>query len=619
MVKLFYIWYIHTRTLYFSTMRYFLIFILSILPIYSQQYSDYIGAGHANGITVTASSSQTRNNWTETAHPSQTINAQGLDAAVYETSRFLAQSTFGTNRNYILNLSNQDFEAWIDAQFLKNSVSIGTTTNEIYLYAKLLFEMNGGNPEDYTGPDATHFLYAWWQVNMNNEDLLRQRVALALSEIFVISWNSNLEVYGDGFGYYCDVLKNNAFGNFEDLMMDVTLHPMMGGYLSHYNNPKTDTSLNIHPDENYAREIMQLFSIGLHQLNQDGSYVLDGNNNRIPTYSNDDIKEFAKVFTGLGPGAVIANPYGVVANFGVNFYFARKDVPMVVYNNKHEYGPKYLLNGFVIPQGQTGMQDVEMAVNHLFNHPNVGPFIAKRLIQQLVKSNPSPSYISRVAAAFNNTNGVRGDMKAVIKAILLDEEARSCDWINHPNQGKLKEPMLRYFNIARQIDHVNPSGLDWNVGYNYYLATGQTPLGSPSVFNFFLPDFSPNGSISNAGLVAPEFQIHNSITSIAYLNEVDLWTYPELGYSIYDTYGLGLDDTILDFTTLKYYAQDTEVLINELDKLFTHGLLSQETRQTIKTAVDPIMGSDPNIDYMHYRVKMAIYLLLISPDYTILK
>jgi uncharacterized protein (DUF1800 family) len=394
---------------------------------------------------------------------------------------------------------------------------------------------------------------------------------------------------------------------------------MMGGYLSHYNNPKSDPTNNIHPDENYAREIMQLFSIGLHKLNQDGSYILDGNSNRIPTYTNNDIKEFAKVFTGLGPGAVNHNPWGVIAEFGVDFWFAKKDTPMQMFEEQHEPGVKNLLDGYTIPAGQTGMQDVEDAVNHLFNHPNVGPFIAKRLIQRLVKSNPSPQYISRVAAAFNNTNGIRGDMKGIIKAILLDEEARSCSWINNPNQGKLREPMLRYFNVTRQIDLDKPSGLDWNLGYYFYVQTGQAPLGSPSVFNFFLPDFKPNGSISEANLVAPEFQIHNSVTSIAYLNEVDLWTYPNWDYPVYNTWDLGIEDAKLNFDALKYMAKDSEVLINYLDKLFTHGLLSDETRQVIKTAIDPITGSDPEIDYMFYRVKMALYLVLISPDYTILK
>ncbi len=603
-------------------MRYFLLIFFGIViinPSCAQEYSDYLGAGHANGITVTSSSEQHKANWNEVAAAENTINGKGLDGRLLETSRFLSQATFGTDLNYIKNVSENSFEDWIDRQFTLHAPSMGDLSITIYQQAKQMYADNGGDPDEYFGPEAQHFLFSWWQINMNNEDLLRQRIALSLSEIFVISWDSNLDNYGAGLGYYYDTLADHAFDNFEDLLLAVSLHPMMGGYLSHYNNPKSIPAQNIHPDENYAREIMQLFTIGLYELNDDGSYRTDSNGDRIPTYDNNDIKEFAKVFTGLGPGAVNDNPYGVVADFGVNFYFAKKDTPMKMYNAWHQSGPKHLLNGYTIPSGQSGMQDIKDAIHHLFMHPNVGPFLAKHLIQRLVKSNPSPQYISRVTAAFNNTNGERGNMKAVIKAILLDEEARSCNWINNPNQGKLLEPMLRYFNVARQIPIDNPSGLDWNIGYYFYKQTGQAPLGSPSVFNFFLPDFKPNGPISDAGLVAPEFQIHNSVTSIGYLNEVDLWTYPNWGYPILNTWDLGLEDATLDFTALKYYAKDPEVLINELDKLFTHGLLSDETRQIIKDAIDPISGNDPSIDYLFYRVKMAVYLLLISPDYAISK
>jgi len=264
------------------------------------------------------------------------------------------------------------------------------------------------------------------------------------------------------------------------------------------------------------------------------------------------------------------------------------------------------------------MKDIEDAINHLFNHQNVGPFIAKRLIQNLVKSNPTPQYISRVAGAFNNSKGVRGDMKAVINAILLDEEARSCSWVNSPDQGKLIEPMMRYFNITRQIDLDNKNGNHWNIGYNFYNATDQAPLAAPHVFNFFGSDYVPNSNFTDENLVAPEFEIHNSATSIAYVNEVDYWTYPHF-YSVLNTWDLDLEATPLNFEKLKYYAKDSEVLINELDKLFTRGLLSDKTRETIVNAIEPLIGNNANVDYMHFRVKMALYLILISPDYTILK
>jgi len=594
------------------------IVFLFYASLFSQEYTDYVGAGHAIGITVSSSSEQSRPDWNEVAQAENTVNGNGLDARLLETSRFLAQTTFGTNLEYIKTVSQGTFEDWIDNQFTINSNSLGILTENIYDDALQIWMDNGGAEVDYFGPEASHFLYAWWQNNMNNDDLLRQRVALALSEILVISTNSDLANYGNGLGYYYDMLAANSFGNFKDLLLDVSLHPMMGYYLSHYNNPKSNPSLNIHPDENYAREIMQLFSIGLHQLNNNGSYVLDANSQRIPTYDNDDIKEFAKVFTGLGVGDVIENINGITPEFGLHFWWCKKDTPMAVYEEWHEQGEKHLLNGFTVPSGQTGMQDVEMAVNHLFNHQNVGPFIAKRLIQSLVKSNPTPQYINHVASVFNNTAGVRGNMKAVIKAILLHNEARTCGWANHPNQGKLKEPMIRYFNLARQIDRETPSGFDWNVGFWFYISTGQAPLSAPSVFNFFLPNFKPNGEISDNGLVAPEFQIHNSSTSLGYVNIIDYFTSPEW-IPVFETWDLELEDSRLDFESLKYWAKDPEVLINHLDKLFTNGLLSQETHVIIRDAITPIQGSDPDIDYMYYRVKMALYLLFISPDYAIQK
>lgn len=595
-----------------------ILFLVASVSLNAQQYTDYLGAGHSNGITITSSSEQSRDGWSEVASADNTLNGTGLDARLLETSRFLAQATFGTDLEYIQQVADGTFEDWIDQQFSLDSPSLGEQVQTIYDQARNMYAANGGDPEDYFGPYSLHFQYAWWQSNIGNEDLLRQRIALALSQIMVVSWNSNLGDYGVGLGSYYDVLKDNAFGNFRDILFNVTMHPMMGAYLSHYNNPRSNPAQNIHPDENFAREIMQLFSIGLFELNQDGSHILDQNGFPIPTYDNDDIREFAKIFTGLGPAEVVENEYGVTADFGVNFYFCQRDIPMIMYEEWHEPGSKNLLNGQIVPSGQSGMQDINDGIDNIFNHQNVGPFLAIRLIQQLVKSNPSPQYISRVAQVFNNHNGIRGDMKAVIKAVLLDEEARSCSWIENPSQGKLIEPMLRYFNVARQIDLDNDHGINWNVGWNFYYATQQLPLGAPHVFNFYLPEYIPNSDFVEAGLYGPEFQIHNSATSLAFLNEVDLWTFPQY-YGILNTWELGIEDPSLDFESLKYFANDSEVLVNQLDKLFTRGQLSDETREIIKNAINPITGSNQNIDYNFYRVKMALYLILISPDYAILK
>jgi len=333
-------------------MKTILLYSLLCIPVclFSQEYNDYLGAGHSDGITVTSSHQESRTNWDEIASADNTINGSGLDARLLETSRFLAQATFGSDLDYIKTVAEQPFEDWIGNQFDIDSPSMGERTQSIFERALARFVANGGAEEDYHGPFWGHFQYAWWESNIDNDDLLRQRIALALSEILVVSFESNLSNYGIGLG------------------------------------------------------------------------------NRIPTYDNDDIKEFAKIFTGLGPGSVRENPWGKTTKFGVGAYLTDKDVPMAMYDEFHEPGEKHLLNGMVVPSGRTGMQDIDAAIDNLFNHQNVGPFIAKRLIQQLVKSNPSPAYISRVSGAFNNTKGVRGDMKAVIKAILLDDEARSCSW-----------------------------------------------------------------------------------------------------------------------------------------------------------------------------------------------
>jgi uncharacterized protein (DUF1800 family) len=351
----------------------------------------------------------------------------------------------------------------------------------------------------------------------------------------------------------------------------------------------------------------------LYQLNQDGSRKTNAQGEWIPTYGQIQIKEFAKVFTGLGLGEILPNMYIDEPEFFVGIYLADMTVPMKMYEEWHQPGQKNLLNGFVVPAGQTGMEDINDAIDNLFNHPNVGPFIGKQLIQRLVTSNPSPAYVSRVSAAFNdNGQGVRGDMKAVIKAILLDPEARTCEAIENPVHGKLREPFVRYAHFAQSMDLEQYYDRYWNPGYGFYLATGQIPLASPSVFNFFLPEFHPNGPLADAGLVGPEFQIHNSRTSVEFLNQVNdwaIWQYMWGSWEAEDPY------TTVNLTELEELARDPEVLVNHLDRVFTHGALSANTRQLIKDAIEPMIDGD----YRYDRARLALYLIMISPDYAILK
>jgi len=597
-------------------MRILLLFFLcsSSVLLNAQTYGDYVGGGHDQNITVTTSSDFQPPGWEEVAEGSNTLGISGLTGKLIDAGRFLAQATLGADRMTIDSVAKLDFEIWIDQQIASPPTYVRPLLQEIYDTTFQRHLAAGGDSLDYPEkPTNEHFDYAWWQINMTNNDLLRQRIAFALSEIFVISFKSELNRHGEGVASYYDMLIENSFGNFEDILKDVSHHPCMGIFLTHLNNPKSKPAQFIHPDQNFARETMQLFTIGLYELNQDGTRIQDNNGNDIPTYDNEDVQEFAKIWTGLGGGATVQMPDVdtiVPPEFGMRASMIDLTEPMIMYDDHHEPGAKYLLNGFVVPAGQTGEEDINLAVNHLFNHQNVGPFFGKQLIQRLVKSNPSPAYVSRVATVFNdNGAGVRGDMKAVIKAILLDEEARSCNWYNDPVQGKLKEPIIRFTHFARAIGGISEDGKFWNYGPDYSNGAGQHPMYSFSVFNFYWPDFQPVGPIANQGLVAPEFQVFNSNTSIGFVNFVDEWAVNE---TLLSSRGNDEDIVFTNLDEIIMHAEDTEDLINYLDILLTNGMLKDDTRQIIRTIVDPM--NDP-----YEKVKLTIYLMVISADYTILK
>ena len=596
-------------------MRYFYSFLFGVLFSTSnlaQIYDDYLGAGHTQGITVTSSSQM------GDAPAINTINGKGLDAKLLEASRFLAQATLGADRAQIQQVVDMGMESWIDNQMNISPTYITPLVNSITQEIRDLWEDNGLDLEDFFGPWAVHFNYAWWQANMTNQDLLRQRVALALSEILVISYNSELVDWGEALGSYYDLLLNHTFGNYEDLLNAVSLHPCMASYLSHLNNPKTDVIDNIRPDQNYAREVMQLFSIGLYALNPDGSRQLDENGEFIPTYNNTHIEEMSKVFTGLMGSDIepwvdwTDSPY-----FGLDFWGINKIQPLMMYEPQHEPGPKYLMNDFVVnPNGtNTGIQDIESAISFLFNHDNTAPFISYRLIQRLVKSNPSPAYVARISSVFgDNGNGVRGDLGAVVKAILLDEEARECVYQKDPDNGKLREPILRFTHVSRALPKDSPLGRYWNNGFDYLESTKQHPMGAPSVFNFFPPDYQPIGDITDNNLVAPEYKLHDSQSSIGYINKVNQWAVWDALWWSWEG-DLGDPIVTLMLTELESVADHPETLINELDILFTHGTLSDGTRAIIKEAVsEQIWGN-----YQYDRVRLALYLILISPDYNVFR
>ena len=509
-------------------------------------------------------------------------------------SRLGARASFGLDFAAIQSIARDGHETWLARQF---SLPAGLHTP---IVRDLVERRDAGEFAAYEQDIEFLVLFrrlAWWHQTVTAEDVLRQRVAFALSEIFVVSDTVDALIV-DPFALsdYYDTLLTHAFGNFKDLLREVTLHPAMGIYLSHVNNRKADPAKNLYPDENYAREVMQLFSIGLFELNLDGSTRTDASGVPLPTYGNAEIREFAKIFTGLsfgGPGAFFGNEQP-------NFH-----APMAMFDDAHETGGKRLLRGVVVPPGQTGAQDIEAAIDNLFQHPNVGPFIGRLLIQRLVTSNPSPEYITRVARAFNGeASGTRGDMRAVLQAVLLDPEAEmppSPDFA-----GKLREPVVRYAALLRQLGANSDDDFIASTGYFLQELAKQHPLSAPSVFNFFLPAHTPTGDIAAAGLVAPEFQITTSNSIVGMTNLLDFAVVSDLvtdAPAPFSTVHLNFDD----FVTV---AGDTDDLLDRLDIVFTAGQLSAGTRSSVANAIADL--AEPEI-----RTRIALYLVLSSPDYAV--
>lgn len=555
-------------------------------------------------------------------------NVPGQTPTMEEASRFLVQAGMGADYELIQQVSQIGFSAWIEDQFTRAPVF--HEPNVI----NFIVRENEGNGEFVYISD---FMWSWWDVNIKGNDMLRQRVAYALSQVLVVSMVGSdvLEDSPWGLASYYDLLVKHAYGNYKDLLYDVTYHPVMGFYLSHAKNRKVDPATNRFPDENYAREIMQLFSIGLYELNQDGTRRKDADGNDIPTYTNADIREFAKVFTGLTydgthkPGVPWGLDPGDPGEILDEFEFLESEIffnnPMQVFEPVHETGPKQLLsyttvNGsFIngaIPSGQTTDKDIRDAIDNIFYHPNVGPFIGRLLIQRMVKSNPSPDYIYRVALAFNdNGQGVRGDMKAIIRAILLDPEARNRGYLNEPTNGRLREPYMRYLHFTRAFNPTSSSGFFQNEGEEAQFSFQQEPLSAPSVFNFYLPNHSPLGPINDAGLVAPEFAITTASTSVATMN---YW----VGAAFYVTpleiaEDAGEVEITLDLETeYALMEYNPSALVDRLDIILTYGSMSAASKAIILNALTQAQAQGIGVED---RVHLALYLFVNSPDFAVLR
>lgn len=540
------------------------------------------GGGGSSGSSGTAGN-------TPPPSPQPPPTPTGADLAT--ASQLLNLATFGPTYAEIESAAADGPSSWLDNQFA-SQISHHTPIVNRYI--------NQYGLDFSADPSPGLFRrYAFWEQALTAPDQLRQLTAYALSQILVVSDNVDaLFIDPRALSTYYDVLLEHSFGNYRDLLLAVTLNPSMGFYLSHVNNAKTDPAANTFPDENYAREVMQLFSIGLFQLNPDGSQQLDSQGRPIPTYDNQDIREFSKVFTGL---SYAPRETGGSTQFGINSRVF--DKPMIMFDEFHEPGEKRLLNGQVIPAGQSGMQDIEDAIDNLFNHPNVGPFIGRQLIQRLVTSNPSPAYVERVTNAFNGDGASpRGDMQAVIQAIVTDPEAAV--------GLRLREPFRRYVALVRSLESMGDDGSLPGAGFVAQFLVQQNVLSAPSVFNFYLPDFTPAGEIGSAGLVGPEFQITNASTISGMTNLV--------AYALYSEQSL---DTAEGFTTIRAdlteftdLTGDENALLDRIDMLFFGASMNPQSRTTISNAVVDLRNAGlPPIDL----ARVALYLSLISPDYAI--
>ena len=541
------------------------------------------------------------------------IEAQ-LSSASADTVRFLEQATFGPSQSLIAHVQQVGIEAYLDEQLRAPMTD----------YPDLEFWPQT-RPASCTG-DCQRDNYTYYQLQRHfftnalyGQDQLRQRIAFALGQILVTSQvDVPLPSWMRG---YQQLLYSSAFGNFRQLLYDVTLNPTMGRFLDMLNNRcqrRTPPDVNVcrngltaQPNENYAREILQLFSIGTFLLNQDGTRQLDGNGNPIPTYDQKIVEEFARVFTGWILAPALPGPSsvgGTVPNY--------RD-PMRVrvsggFEDYHDKGPKTLLNGFELPGGQSQTQELNVAIDNIAFNPNVAPFISKQLIQHLVTSNPSPAYVTRIASVFASNSNSPTQLYDVVRAILLDTEARGdfIDPATQPNYGKLREPVQSITNLLRAFEATSDGVLNsLNVGGSVFGSAdmSQDVFNAPSVFSFY----PPTARVPGENALGPQFGIFSSLTSLRranFANRVIFLTIPAAP----PNRPIG---TSIDLAPWDPLANNPEQLIEALNQLLLHGAMSAEMRQSILTAVTSIPASPAS--NLRSRVRTAIYLIATSSQYQV--
>ena len=527
---------------------------------------------------------------TSTAQRVVSVVASPDAVTAIEASRLLTQASFGPSPDAIEQVQTLGIEGWLDRQF--------TLSGESHL-AYVQQYSNG------SGRAPRHEI--WWKSAVDADDQLRQRVAFALSQLFVVSDTGyTLANAQYGITAYYQMLQDNAFGNYRELLEDVTLHPVMGIYLSMLQNGKGDMEGSTRPDENYAREVLQLFTIGLYSLNEDGS------SNGSSVFTQDQVEAFARVFTGWN--------YADAGRWDRPL-FTNADMinPMQPFEEYHDTSEKILLNGEVVPAGLDARADLERALDNIFNHPNVGPFVVTQLIKRLVTSNPSRQYVRDVAAVFNNDgNGTRGNLQAVIRALLLHNEARNIPDI--AAYGKLREPVLRLSHLWRafgvlpgsqssternEYNTVSPQLMDLE------LDTGQAPLKSPSVFNFFQPTYSPAGPVASQNLNAPEFELFTEGNELATSNRIGRQIQQ---YSVGSISDGEQPVSYLDFSYEVGLAADSDALLAHLNVVLLAGNMSSGLRDLLFSHLQAL----PDTPAGHLtRVRDAVTLIMASHDYLV--
>lgn len=531
-----------------------------------------------------------------------------------EAFRFLNQATFGATqaeaaRLIALGDATTAYPRWIDAQLTQ---AASTMRPAVEAAAPVPYP-TGYNPGALNAPRVEK----WFDNVLRGNDQLRQRVAWALSQIFVVSQVGALRNLPFATSDFYDLLARDAFGDYRQLLQDVTLHPAMGTYLSMLGNQKAVTGTNLRPDENYAREVMQLMSIGLVELNLDGTPRTDGAGQPIPTYDQSIIEGFARVFTGWKWACPTTNANCTFDNARVQTQPVagyNQVKPMQLYGAQHETGTKKLLSGVTLPANQTGEKDLADALDVIAAHANVAPFLSKQLIQKLVTSNPSPAYVRRVSEVFNNDgSGRRGNLAAVVRAILLDAEARTVIAAQPPvAPGKVKEPLLRITQFWRAYGARSASGKSGaarNFGGDVTSVTGQGPHLSPSVFNFYSPSYAPPGEIEAAGMVAPELQLATEYLNTQITNF--FWTWAN-ARTITQAATLNADDMYIDTSEEIARAADAEALVNRVAERLLGGaaLMSPTLKAQAKAQVESSTASGT-------RVADAVYLIASSPEFMV--